>query len=306
VSDATREKVQAAADKLNFAPLQAAQALASSRSQSIALVIPEPDSLVLGDPFLSLVIRGVSEIVHTTKYQLVLVIVHPDDPPAKVSSAVRPGYVDGAIVVSQHGTGAAAQAIAQTNVPVVYIGRPWTRSAQLYVDVDNWLVGQLATQELLASGATRVACVAGPEDMSPVRDRAAGWVQTLFEAGLTPGPLAHADFTRQGGEDCMRTILEQDREIDAVFAQSDLMAAGAMHVLAEEGLDVPGRIKIIGVDNTELGQSTAPPLSSVTNPADRLANRASQMLLRVIEDGVDPATITPEIIRPELVVRGSG
>ncbi len=305
VSAATRRKVRSAAESLNFSPHQAARALAGGHAMSIALVIPELGSLILADPFLSLIITGVSEVFHATKYQVILVIVRPDDAPTKVARVLRSDRIDGAIFVSQHGSEQMAAVISATDVPVVYIGRPCDASSQLYVDMDNRLAGKLVTHYLLTTGATRIACVAGPADMTPVQDRTNGWLDALGEAGLAAGPLAHAAFTLHGGEDCMREILEKDRQIDAVFAQSDLMAVGALRTLKNEGYSLPGQVKIIGIDNAEIGYSTVPRLSSVTNPAGELARRASQMLLRVLDGGVDPQRVAPEVIRPELVLRES-
>ena len=344
VSQATREKVQAAAGRLAFTPHQAARALASSQTQAIALVIPEPDAFVLADPFLSGVIMGVSETFHATRYQMILVIARPDDPVTKVSRVLRPDYVDGAIVVSQHGTGHLSRVIAANEVPVVFVGRPWdeavspaapgtgpepgggadapdapparavaaepgdgvTRAASTrwYVDVDNRRVGQLATRHLVARGARRIACIAGPADMTPVQDRSRGWRETLEAAGLEPGPVTHAPFTFRDGEASLHRILATDPAVDAIFAQSDLMAAGAMRALAAAGIAVPDQMRVVGVDDTEISRATSPTLTTVTNPAGELSCRASRMLLRVL--GRDDATaIGPEIIVPHLVVRES-
>ena len=300
VSSKTVEKVQQAAERLSFSPNQAARALASSRTQTIALVIPEPDSLILGDPFLSCTITGVSEAFRPTDYQVILVLVRPDEPPVKAARVLRSDYVDGAIVVSQHRASHVAQIIADNDIPVVYVGRPWTGTG-MYVDLDNVQVGQLATRRLIEVGARRIAGIAGPPDMIPVQDRTNGWQRALSQAGQTPGPMHNATFTLAGGEECMRAILASDPSVDGVFAQSDLMAAGAIRVLRDWGADVPGKVKIVGVDNTDMGHTTVPPLSSVTNPAAELSLRAARMLLRIIKG----EEVSPDILQPELVIRES-
>ncbi|MDR2930575.1 MAG: LacI family transcriptional regulator [Propionibacteriaceae bacterium] len=305
VSQTTRTRVEAAAAQLRFSPHQAARALASSQAQAIALVIPEPDAFILGDPFLSYVIMGVSEVFHDTTYQLILVIAHPDDPPTKISQVLRPGYVDGAIVVSQHGSGQIAQAIDEAEIPIVYIGRPWSGQSLLYVDVDNRAVGHIATAHLLRQGSRRIACIAGPVDMSPVDDRTSGWRAALSAAGVEPGPLRHSPFTASGGEVSMRSILESGEPFDAVFAQSDLMAAGAVRVLTEADLDVPGQVRVVGVDDAEVGRATSPPLTSVTNPAEELARGASHMLLSILDGEMSSEQIHPQILNPRLIVRES-
>ena len=307
VSALTRETVRAAAKTLGFAPNQAARTLAGRKTEAIALVIPEPDALVLADPFLTGMITGVSEAFHPTPYQLILVIVRPDEPTSKNARVLRPDYVDGAIIASHHRSGMISQTLTANDVPTVYVGRPWVRAGKsvMYVDVDNRLGGRLATQRLLGVGATRVACLAGPSDMTPVTDRTTGWHDALDAAGQVGGPLEHAPFTLQGGIAAMQAILARDPGVDAVFAQSDLLAVGAMQALAEAGRGVPGDVKVVGMDDAAVARAAVPPLTSVTNPAAELAVRACQMLMKVITEGADPHTLEPEILIPELVVRQS-
>jgi len=306
-ASATRETVRAAARRLGFAPNQAARTLAGHKTEAIALVIPEPDALVLADPFLTGMITGVSEAFHTTPYQLILVIVRPDEPTKKNARVLRSDYVDGAIIVSHHRSGALSALLSANDVPTVYVGRPWIRADKsvMYVDVDNRVGGRLATQRLLDVGATKVACIAGPSDMTAVMDRTTGWHDALDAAGFVGGPLEHAPFTMPGGTAAMAAILARDPGVDAVFAQSDLLAVGALQALAEAGRSVPDDVKVVGVDDAAVARSAAPPLTTVTNPAAELAVRACQMLMRVIAEGADPHTLEPEILVPQLVIRQS-
>ena len=304
VSASVLLRVRTVADQLGFAPNQAARALASKRAHAVALVIPEPNALVLGDPFLGGMITGVSEALRGTDYQLILVIVRPDDEPAKAYRVLQ-ASVDGAIIASHHVTGELESEMSRQTGPLVYVGRPWQQPSAMYVDVDNVTCGRLATQTLLQRGARHIACVAGPADMTPVRDRTEGWRLTLEQAEVTPGPVAHVPFTLSDGVTAMRALLEQDDAIDGVFAQSDMLGAGAVRVLHEAGRVVGKDVFVVGVDDSEVARSTSPRLTSVTNPSAELALRASRMLLRVLDEGADPCSIEPEIIEPRLVIRGS-
>jgi len=303
-SASVQQKVRAVADDLGFLPNQAARALASNRAHAVALVIPEPNILVLGDPFLGGVISGVSEAFSDTDYQLILVIVRPGDEPSKASRLLR-ASVDGAIIASHHFMGQLEQEMEQQPGPLVYVGRPGSVDSPVYVDVNNTLGGYLATQQLLRRGARRVACVAGPDDMSPVQDRLSGWRAALDEAGVAPGPVVHVPFTSADGAAAMRRLLDQDDKIDGVFAQSDILAAGAVRVLQEHGRTVGGDVFVVGVDDSEVARTMTPRLSSVTNPSAELALRASRMLLQLIDGGASVASMVPEIVEPRLVQRAS-
>jgi len=299
-----RQRVRAAADELGFSPNQAARALASNKANAVALVMPEPNALVLGDPFLNGMIIGVSEAFRNTDYQLILVIVRPDDEAAKAFRLLQ-SSVDGAIIVSHHFSGQLEHEMEQQRGPLVYVGRPWSIESAMYVDADNTLCGRLATQQLLRRGARNIACVAGPADMTPVRDRLTGWRDALNEAGVACGPQANVAFTLVAGAEAMEDLLARDPSIDGVFAQSDMLAAGAVRVLQEHGRVVGQDVFVVGVDDSEVARTTTPRLSSVTNPSAELALRASRMLLRVLDDGVGSDAVAPEIVEPRLVVRES-
>ncbi|MDR1825162.1 MAG: LacI family transcriptional regulator [Bifidobacteriaceae bacterium] len=309
-SAAAVERVRQAAAELGFTPNQAARALASQRTHAIALVIPEPVSMVLGDPYLVESITGVSEAFRGTDYQMLLVIVRPDEPPAKALRVIRQGMVDGAIVVSHHGAvlggqGPAAPPGTLHGVPAVYIGQPWGDPQCMFVTVDDLSAGRLATSRLIERGATRVACVAGSADMVAVQGRTQGWRETLVAAGLTPGPVEYEPFTMAGGAQAMERILAAYPQVDGVFAQSDMMALGAIGVLTKAGRKVPDDVLVASVDNSAVAVAAAPPLTSVTNPAAALAAQAARMLLRVLDQDQAPTDQAPEIQQPTLVVRES-
>jgi DNA-binding LacI/PurR family transcriptional regulator len=308
VSDKTRQKVMDAANRLGFVANQAAQALARSKANAIALVIPEPSTLAISDPFLGGTIIGISEAFHPTDYQMVLIIQRPDESPERATRLLRPGYVDGAVVVSHHRTGHLQSPGQKPLVPEVFVGKPWPTPEHpnpLYVDVDNVQVGKLATERLIQSGARNIACVAGPEDMTPVDARTTGWRLALEAAGLRPGPIVHHDFTLQSGVAAMREILATDPTIDGLFAQSDVLGAGAIQVMNDVGITVPDQVKLVAVDDSEIALSTTPRLTSVTNPSRTLALEAARLLLEVLDNGTDPDTQSPVIIEPRLVVRQS-
>ncbi|MDR3106876.1 MAG: LacI family transcriptional regulator, partial [Bifidobacteriaceae bacterium] len=259
-SEQSRKAVKEAAWRLGFTPHQAARALASNQAQAVGLVIPEPNSLVLGDPFLGGIIIGTSEAFRATDRQVILVIVRPDDPVEKVAQVIRPGQVDGAVVVSHHNSLHTARLLSQRLVPTVFVGRPWTASdvGSMYVDVDNVAVGRIATDHLIAAGRRAIAMIGGPQDMTAVNDRTIGYHTALSAAALAPGPSVSVPFTLQGGVDATRSLLAANRPFDGIFAQSDLLAAGAVQVLREAGREVPRDVAVTSVDDSEVARTSTP------------------------------------------------
>src|SRR5690606_38888515 len=112
--------------------------------------------------------------------------------------------------------------------------------------------------------------------------RLAGWRQALQDAQLSDEAMVRGDFTTAGGAAAMERLLDAHPEIDGLFAASDLMAAGALGVLLERGRAVPGDVKLIGFDDLGVATSTAPHLTTMSNPVVEMSRVAGELLLEQI------------------------
>ncbi|SDC92921.1 transcriptional regulator, LacI family [Sanguibacter gelidistatuariae] len=280
VSPEAQQAVDDAIARLGYVPNRAARSLVTRRTNSIALVVPEPDERVLTDPFFAATVRGINSALRDWDLQLVLLFAQPDETPGRISRYLRNGHVDGAIVVSHHRRDDLEGAIEDSRIPAVFVGRPFRDFPGLrFVDVDNVAGGFLATNHLIAQGRTNIAHVGGPSDMAAGEDRLAGWRQALTEAGMAEGPLARGDFTTVSGVQAMETILALDPTVDAVFAASDLMAMGVLRVLAKHGRSVPEDVAVIGYDDLGVAEGSVPALTTISNPVVRMARYATDELL---------------------------
>jgi DNA-binding LacI/PurR family transcriptional regulator len=303
VSPEAMESVAAAVADLGYTPNRAARSLVTRRTDSVALVVPEPDERVLSDPFFAGVLNGVSTPLAASDLQLLLVIARPGES-ERTARYLRAGHVDGAIVVSHHRDDAIDRALQSSMVPTVFIGRPLTGGEDAaVVDTDNVLGGRIATEHLIRLGRRRIGTIAGPADMSAGIDRLAGWRAALADAGLPADAMVHGDFTVDGGAAAARELLARHPDVDALFIASDLMAAGALPELADSGRDVPGDVAVVGYDNSGLATTTKPNLTTVTQPVIAMARAAGEELVAQLQGR--PARRTPQIFEPELVVRGS-
>ena len=296
--------VDAAVADLGFIPNRAARSLVTRRTDSIALVVPEPDERVLSDPFFASTINGLNAALRHTDLQLVLVMASPSEIAKRTLRYLRGGHVDGAVVVSHHRDDVLAAELSRSSVPTVFVGRPFDGDYQVrYVDVDNAGGGRLAADHLVQLGRRRIGTIAGPQDMSAALDRLTGWSTAIIAAGLSPDAIAYGDFTTAGGAHAATELLAAHPDLDGIFVASDLMAAGALGVLAESGRRVPEDVAVVGFDNLTIATSTSPPLTTIANPVVAMARQAGEML-RDLLDG-KRVDITPVIFASELVVRAS-
>ncbi|MHA7176166.1 LacI family DNA-binding transcriptional regulator [Arthrobacter sp. Sr24] len=307
VSPASRTAVNAAATLLGYSPNRAARSLVTRRTDSIALVIPEPDERVLSDPFIGATLRGISAALASSDKQLVLLIARPDESGGRIATYLRGGYVDGAVIVSHHRKDGLEDAVMGSRIPGVFVGRPFHDKDLLhYVDVDSIAGGYLATQHLINLGRRRIAHIAGPHNMTAGMDRTTGWKNALADANLRSDLLALGDFTTASAYEAMNKILQQEPEVDAVFAASDLMALGALSALRDHGRSVPHDVAVIGFDDLGAAANASPPLSTVRNPVVEMAASAVERLLQGIAMGTAfHESPSPIVFSPELVIRDS-
>lgn len=302
-SEQARQAVEAAIAELGFTPSPSARNLALGRTNSVALVLPEPNARVLNDPFFSQVILGLSTELEQTDLQMVLLLARDGQRTERIDRYLSGRHVDGAVIASHHRDDALNRRLIDSGLPCVFLGRPLAVTGAFYVDMDNLNGARLATQHLIDLGRRHVATIAGPQDMTAGIDRLEGWRATVLAAGLSDVDVAYGDFTEARGVAAMRELLARSPDVDAVFAASDLMAAGALTVLADHGRSVPDDVAVLGFDDFPVADTTKPPLSTVAHPVQAMTAHAGRILLDLMNgDDVDP---DPVIFPPHLVLRSS-
>ena len=302
VSPKAQAAVERAVRALGYTPNRAARSLVTRRTDSVAIVVPEPDERVFSDPFFAGTLHGVSVALADTDVQLVLLLARPGEESARTLRYLRNRHVDGAIVVSHHRSDGLADKLADIGLPCVFGGRPWTGADRVsYVDTDNFAGGRSATQLLVSRGCTRIGTIAGPPDMTAGVDRLEGWRSVLAEAGLPDDIVVHGDWTEAGGKRASSELLAKHPDIDGLMVASDLMASGALGVLAAQGRRVPDDVAVVGYDDLGVAEQTSPPLTTMRNPVVEMAGQATRLLLEQIS-GVSPAS-PMRIVMPTAVVR---
>ena len=294
--------VEAAIAQLDYVPNRAARSLAGRRTNALALVMPEQTARVFADPFFASLIQGAMAHLAATDHTLTLLISSPAQA-EKTRRFLLGGNVDGVLVVSHH-SGDATFSGLRDRLPVVFAGRPLReddRDAPT-VDVDNVGAARVATEHLIARGRTRIATVAGRQDMPAGIDRLRGFQEAMTAAGLDPTLVEVGDFSPASGADAMRALLARGEPIDGVFAASDRMAAGVYTALRERGLRVPEDVGVVGFDDDYLAESAVPPLTTVRQPNQEFGRAMAEVLLRLVAgEAADPLTLVPTT----LVVRQS-
>jgi DNA-binding LacI/PurR family transcriptional regulator len=292
VSPESRAAVEQAIAELNYVPNRAARALVTQRTDSVALVVSESEARVFGEPFFAGIVRGVSAILAETPLQLWLAMAQSPAERDRVNQHLTAQHVDGVLLLSLHDDDPLPYRLADRGLPAVLGGRPaWMLRGEAsisFVDVDNVGGAQIAVNHLLAGGRRVVGTVAGPQDMGAGLARLDGFCRAIRDARMPIEPelIAHGDFSEESGAAAMRQILSRRPDVDAIFAASDLMAAGAMRVLKERGRRIPSDVAVVGFEDSVVARQTEPPLTTVHQPVEEMGREMARLLLdRIRNEG---------------------
>ncbi|MER5552936.1 LacI family DNA-binding transcriptional regulator [Streptomyces sp. NPDC002793] len=310
VSVQTREAVEAAVAELGYVPNRAARALAGNRTDAIALVVPESETRFFAEPYFSDIVRGVGAALADTEMQLLLTLAGNDRERRRLAQYLTAHRVDGVLLVSVHADDPLPDLLEQLGMPSVISGRRHAAETLPSVDSDNFEGARAAVDHFIARGRRSIATITGRLDVYGAQRRLDGYRKALADAGLDPDErlIAPADFSEEGGARAMRELLERRPDVDAVFAASDVMAAGARQVLRESGRRIPDDVALIGFDDSAVARHMDPPLTSVRQPIEEMGRTMTRVLLQEIasRSSADTAEGRPRIVLPtELVVRES-
>lgn len=303
VSADARARVLAAIKELNYVPNTVARGLVTSRTNAVALVIPESASRLGSEPFFAALIRGVSEALADNRTQLQLMLVRDQAEREQLTESVAARRVDGVLLVSVHADDPLPAMLEEMGLPTVLAGRRDVGERLSYVHADNTGGAAQAVRHLLGSGRSKVATIAGPLDMDVGRSRLEGWRTAHHEAGATASQVLveTGDFSWESGRRAMHSLLERAPDLDAVFAASDLMALGALDELRRQGREVPGDVAVIGFEDS-LARYAHPPLTTVRQPVEELGRTMVRILAAITQEGGARQQL---MLPTELVVRES-
>ncbi|WP_192891462.1 LacI family DNA-binding transcriptional regulator [Vibrio bathopelagicus] len=278
VSHDKKLKVEKAIKELGYRPNSIAQALASSRTGSVGVVVPE-----LGGSFYSGILHCIEENLRRFGYHAVVTAGSNTEQGQRESVEFLLGRrVDALILHTQQLSDDYLIELEEQGPPVVLINRFIPEMAMSCIDIDNEVGGLLATQYLLQKGHTEIACITGPLDKADARGRLQGYRKALEQAGVPydEALVSEAGFTEETGISAMKKLINRQCRFTAVFASNDHMAFGAFEVLHKEGLSVPKDVSLVGFDNTIFARYLTPSLTTINFPIEEMSIEAVQLTLQ--------------------------
>lgn len=296
VKEKNRQKVYEAIEKLGYKPNAFAQALASSRSNSIGMVVGSLDG-----PFFGPLMHQVEDTVREKNLHLILTSGHQDK--EKETDAIRflqSKQVDGLILNSDKLEDEALIKLVEENPATIIVNRYIESIAKHCVFIDNELGGYIATEHLLKSGHRKIACITGPKDNLDSQNRLLGYKKALadYQVNFDESLVAEGRFDHHGNYDVANNLLSNNPGITAVFCQNDNIALSVYDVCGLLNLKVGEDMSVVGFDNDIYSQYLRPKLTTVNFPNREMGLEAAKRVISLLnktDHQVDNA-LTPSLI----------
>lgn len=296
VSESTRSRVLAAIDELHFMPSAAAQAINSGRTRMVGALIPTFDNSIftrfLGGLENRLAELGLSLVVAATEWDI--------EVEAKKAQELVGIGVEGLIVSGMTRSEGFQRLISRARLPTVAISCFDDKYHLPTVGYDNREATNIAMSYLCELGHRKIAIIHGPShnnDRIQTRIKAVKEFQSRAELGLF-----EADIEARGGCRAVAQMLESRTNFSAILSFSDVQATGAIFELQRSGIDVPGEMSVIGMEDLPSSAFTFPTLTTVRLPVVQMGLQAANTLGNWVEHHDVPNSIRLPV---ELVVRNS-
>ncbi|SDI62687.1 LacI family DNA-binding transcriptional regulator [Aliiruegeria lutimaris] len=251
VSAATRERVLAAAKKLGYVPNKIAGALASSRVNLVAVILPSLSNMVFPE-----VIDGISNVLEDTELQPVLGVTHyRPEQEEKVLYEMLSWRPSGVIIAGLERSEASKAMLRNAGIPVVEIMDVDGEPIDSVVGISHRRAGRVMAQAIIEAGYKRIGFLGTKMPLDHrAKKRLDGFVDALEAAGMK---LADEEYYEGGsgfgkGREMTKAILERSPDLDFLYYSNDLIGAGGMLYCMENGIDIPGRVGMAGFNNIEL------------------------------------------------------
>lgn len=301
VSQVTRDRVMDVIEQLNYRPSSIARGLATQRTGTLGVVIPD-----ISNPFFASIVRSAEEEAYAKDYSVFLGNTNEDpERELAVLQSLEDKHVDGLILCSSRLEDDTLFEILEHFPTTVLVFRERKNAKVGAFTVDDVFGGQVAIEHLLKSGHRNIGLISGPPISLSAFGRLKGYQAALQAADIPVNDrwIRHCHPDVEGGQETAYELLKNNPEITALFCHNDLVAVGALQACAELRLRIPDDIAIIGYDDILLAALVSPSLTTLRIPRTEIGTMSMQMLLEQIE--VEAAAPKEVHLKPKLIIRAS-
>ncbi|EII2376217.1 TPA: substrate-binding domain-containing protein [Vibrio cholerae] len=302
VSDEIAERVNNAAQQLNYAPSALARSLKMNRTKTIGMLVTTSTN-----PFFGEVVKGVERSCYHQGYNLILCNTEGDNQRMKASiNTLLQKRVDGLLLMCSTLEGERLDVFDRyPDIPIVVMDWGPILFASDKIQDNSLQGGYMAAKHLIECGHKEIGCITGPLIRHQAQMRYEGYKRALAEAGIAINPdwIVESDFECEGGYQVFEKLYQRGKLPSALFVSNDMMAMGVIQAASQRGLRVPDDLSLIGYDDVHIAKFMTPALTTIHQPKYRLGKAAVDTLLYRLENPDTTAQVVQ--LEPTLVVRNS-
>lgn len=300
VSEATRDKVKAAAKSLGYVPNKIAGALASSRVNLVAVVIPSLKNMVFPE-----VLAGISQTFEDTELQPVVGVTdYLPEKEEKVLFEMLSWRPSGVIVAGLEHSDASRAMLENAGIPVVEIMDTDGQAIDACVGISHRRAGRKMGQAIYSAGYRKIGFMGTKMPLDHrARKRFEGFTRALGKVGIE---IADTEFYEGGsalakGREMTQTMLARSPDLDFLYYSNDMIAAGGLLWLREQGVKIPDRMGLAGFNGVELLEGLPIKLASMDACRREIGEKAAEIIIARQEGGGggEMVELQPRVIRGE-------
>ncbi|MFC4355888.1 catabolite control protein A [Chryseomicrobium palamuruense] len=265
VKPATRQKVLAVIERLDYRPNAVARGLASKKTKTVGVIIPD-----ISNVFYAELVRGIEDIA--TMYRYNIILTNSDQQPmkeAQLLSTLLSKQVDGVVLMSDQLSEELREEMKRSSIPIVLAGTLDQTSDTPSVNIEYHEAAVEAVERLIRNGHTRIAYVTGSLKSSINRlHKLTGYEKALDAANIEIDSdlVVEVNNTYEEGIRAFEQLQSLKQPPTAYFAGNDEIAIGILQGAKDADLDVPGDIEIISFEDSKLTRMVRPQLTSIAMP----------------------------------------
>jgi len=298
VSEKTRVKVLAAAKEIGYVPNKIAGALASNRVNLVAVIIPSLSNMVFPE-----VLTGINEVLETTALQPVVGVTdYRPEKEEKVLYEMLSWRPSGVIIAGLEHTEAARSMLNAAGIPIVEIMDTDGKPVDAMVGISHRRAGREMAKAILKAGYRRIGFMGTKMPLDHrARKRFEGFTEALAKEGVE---IEDRDFYSGGsalakGREMTQEMLERSPDLDFLYYSNDMIGAGGLLYLLDQGIDVPGQIGLAGFNDVELLQGLPRKLATMDACRLEIGRKAAEIIASQLDDSEEDIetriTLSPTI-----------
>nr|MBP3598363.1 LacI family DNA-binding transcriptional regulator [Eubacterium sp.] len=303
ISRETKEKVRKAIEELGYEPNFQSDQEEVAGNRTIGIILPPSPKESFENAFHLEVIRGVSQFCNQHHYMNTIITGQDEEEIIHVlNSLVKREKVDGFIVTYSKQDDPIIDYLYNEGLLYIVIGKAYKFANQtVYVDNDNVLAAQEATEYLIQLGHTNIAYLGSDSNLMFSADRKAGYQLALLNSGLAVNPdnIIELPFIPEEHSVAVHALLSRGERPSAILVSDDIFAVALERACIEMGISIPEDLSILSFNNSLFARLTSPPLTSIDINSVQLGIEAASQVINHIEN---PNLLATKIIVPHKLV----